>query len=174
MTTEAQPAPTANRGFLWWLSVILAPIGLFGGPIEIANMVSGVVAWHGPIGYIVNFWSENISVHFANVFGLITNFFHVPPLSEFVVSYLTLGILLCTSMLRASTLLGIKVPPLMLVFALLPGIFTWPAALFSAGPALLQKKSRGPALLILAPFLIFVVLWIINALWTQPSATVAP
>jgi hypothetical protein len=175
MTTEAQPIDaTANRGFVWWLSVILAPIGLFGGPIEIANMVSGVVAWHGPIGYIVNFWSENISVHFAALFGVITNFFHIAPLSDFVVSYLTLGILLCTSTLRALTLLGLKFPAWGLVMALAPGIFTWPAAVFSLAPALLEKRGRPAALLVLAPFLIFVVLWIINALWAQPGATVAP
>jgi hypothetical protein len=77
-------------------------------------------------------------------------------------------------MLRAMTLLGHKFPWYGLAMALLPGIFTWPAALLSAGPALMQKKSRGAALLILAPFLLFVVLWIINALWAQPGATVAP
>jgi hypothetical protein len=144
---------------------MLAPIGVFGGPVEIANMVSGVVKWRGPIGYIVNFWSENISVHFANVFGLLTGLFNAPPLSDLVVSYLTLGILLCTSLLRAATLLGHKVSPLMIVLAVLPGIFTWPAVMFSAVPAFMEKKSRGPALLILAPFLIFLLLWIINALW---------
>jgi hypothetical protein len=165
MTVEAQPIAIANRGFLWWLSVILAPIGLFGGPIEIANMVSGLVEWRGPIGYAVNFWSENVSVHFANLFGLLTGLFNIAPLSDLVVSYLTLGILLCTSLLRASTLLGVKISPMMLIFGLLPGIFAWPAAVFSAGPAFLEKKSRGPATLILAPFLIFVGLWIVNALW---------
>ena len=165
MTAEPQPVATTNRDFVWWLSAILAPIGLFGGPIEIANMVSGVVEWRGPIGYLVNFWSENISIHFANVFGLLTGLFSVPPLSDFVVSYLTLGILLCTSLLRAATLLGHRFSPLMIVLAVLPGIFTWPAVVFSAAPAFLQKKSRGPAILILAPFLIFPVLFIINALW---------
>ncbi len=165
MTTDAQPVGTANRDFVWWLSVILAPIGLFGGPIEIANMVSGVVAWRGPIGYLVNFWAENISIHFANVFGLLTGLFSVPPLSDFVVSYLTLGILFCTSLLRAATLLGHRFSPLGLAAAIVPGIFTWPAVVFSAGPAFLQKKSRGPATLVLAPFFIFFLLWIVNALW---------
>lgn len=165
MTTSAQPVDaTANRGFIWWLSVILAPIGLFGGPIEIANMVSGIVEWQGPIGYLVNFWSENISVHFANVFGLITNFFHIPPLSDLVVSYLTLGVLLCTSMLRAMTLMQIKVPPAMLWLVLPTGIFAWPSVFLQLG-ALREKKSRGPMLLILAPFLLFLVLWGVNALW---------
>ena len=109
MTIEARPAQTTeHRSLLWWFSVVLAPIGLFGGPIEIANMVSGVVQWHGPIGYLVNFWSENISVHFANVFGLLTNLVHIPPLSDFVVSYLTLGILLCTSFLRAAAMISAR------------------------------------------------------------------
>lgn len=166
MTAAAQPTDvTVDRGLVWWLSVILAPIGLFGGPIELANMVSGVVTWHGPIGYIVNFWSDNISVHFAALFGVITGFFHLPPLSDIVVSYLTLGVLFCTSMLRAATLLGHKFPAHVLIMALVPGIFTWPAVFLSAGPALMQKRSRGPALLILAPFLLFVLLWLLNVLW---------
>ena len=165
MTTEAQPIQTtANRGFIWWLSVVLAPIGLFGGPIEIANMVSGVVEWRGPIGYIVNFWSENVSVHFANVFGLVTNFFNIPPLSDLVVSYLTLGVLFCTSMLRAMTLLRRDVPPLMLWLVLPTGVFAWPVVFLQLG-GLFEKKSRGATLLILAPFLLFVVLWLINAVW---------
>ncbi|MBL8545068.1 MAG: hypothetical protein JNL81_01315 [Hyphomonadaceae bacterium] len=164
MTDASQPASTANRGFLWWLSVILAPIGLFGGPIEIANMVSGVVEWHGPIGYLVNFWSENISVHFANVFGLITNVFHIRPLSDIVVSYLTLGVLFISSMLRAIALMQIKLPPLMLWLVLPTAIFAWPAV-FLQLDGLLHKKSRGPTLLILAPFLLFLVLWLINAVW---------
>ena len=166
MTIEARPAQTTeHRSLLWWFSVILAPTGLFGGPIEIANMVSGVVQWHGPIGYLVNFWSENISVHFANVFGLLTNVVHIPPLSDFVVSYLTLGILLCTSFLRAAAMLGHKFSPLQLVAAIVPGIFMWPGAIVSVAPAFLKKESRGPALLILAPFALFVVLFVINALW---------
>lgn len=166
-TADAQPIPTEKRGFLWWLSAILAPIGLFGGPVEIANMVSGVVEWRGPIGYLVNFWSENVSVHFANVFGLVTNLFNLPPLSDVVVSYLTLGVLFCTSMLRAATLMGIKLSPLMLIFALLPSVFIWPAALWHAVPAFMEKKSRGPAILIMAPFLIFLVLFLINAVWAN-------
>lgn len=166
MTVETQSAQTIeNRGLLWWLSTILAPIGLFGGPIEIANMVSGVVQWRGPIGYLVNFWSQNISVHFANVFGLLTNVVDVPQLSDFVVSYLTLGILLCTSFLRAAAMLGHKFSPLQLVAAIVPGIFMWPGAIVSVAPAFLKKESRGPALLILAPFALFVVLFVINALW---------
>jgi hypothetical protein len=165
MTAETQPIDaTAHRGILWWLSVILAPIGLFGGPIEIASMVSGLVTWHGPVGYIVNFWSENISIHFANLFGVITNFLHFPPLSDVVVSYLTLGILLCTSTLRAMTLMQIKVPPPMLWLVLPTGIFAWPVVFLQLG-ALREKRSRGPMLLILAPFLIFLVLFAINAAW---------
>ncbi|MBC7769269.1 MAG: hypothetical protein H7124_10825 [Phycisphaerales bacterium] len=166
MTDAAQPAPTANRGFIWWLSVILAPIGLFGGPIEIANMVSGVVEWRGPIGYLVNFWSENVSVHFANVFGLITNFFNIRPLSDIVVSYLTLGVLFISSTLRAIALMQIKLPPLMLWLVLPTAIFAWPAV-FLQLDGLLHKKSRGPTLLILAPFLLFLVLFAINAVWAN-------
>jgi len=167
MTAEAQPVdPTANRGFLWWLSVILAPIGILGGPIELANMTSGLVEWDGPVGYLVNFWSENISVHFANVFGLITNFLHIRPLSDIVVSYLTLGILLITSMLRAITLMQIKLPPLMLWLVLPTAIFAWPVV-FLQLDGLFHKKSRGPTLLILAPFLLFLVLFAINAVWAH-------
>lgn len=166
MTVEAQPTKTTeHRSRLWWLSVILAPIGLFGGPIEIANMVSGVVQWRGPIGYLVNFWSANISVHFANVFGLLTGFFHIPPFSDFLVSYLTLGVLLCTSFLRAASMLGHKFSLLQLAAALVPGIVMWPGAIFSIAPAFLKRESRGAALLVLAPFALFIVLFVINALW---------
>lgn len=165
MTSDAHTIRPTDRGALWWATVILAPIGLFGGPIEIANMVSGIVQWRGPIGYLVNFWSENVSVHFANVFGVLTGLFHIPPLSDFVVSYLTLGILLCTSFLRAASMLGHRFSTLQLVAAIVPGIFMWPGAIISVAPGFLKKESRGPALLILAPFALFLVLFVINALW---------
>ncbi len=166
MNSEAHTIRPTDRGVIWWLSVILAPIGLFGGPIEIANMVSGMVEWHGPIGYLVHFWSENISVHFANVFGLITSFFHIPPLSDFVVSYLTLGVLLIASMLRAMSLMRIKLPPLMLWLVLPTAIISWPVV-FLQLDGLLHKGSRGATLLILAPFLLFLVLFAINAVWAH-------
>jgi hypothetical protein len=167
VTAEAQPVDaTANRGILWWLGVILAPIGILGGPIELANMTSGLIQWNGPVGYLVHFWSENISVHFANVFGLITNVFHIPPLSDLVVSYLTLGILLLTSMLRAISLMRIKLPSLMLWLVLPTAILSWPIV-FLQLDGLLHKKSRGPTLLILAPFLLFLVLFAVNVVWAH-------
>jgi hypothetical protein len=39
-----------KRDFSWWVTAILAPLGILGGPIAIAEMFKGLIKWKGPIG----------------------------------------------------------------------------------------------------------------------------
>jgi hypothetical protein len=71
-----------KRTLLWWICAALAPLGLVGGPIELATLSSGLIQWHGPLGYIVDFWHSTISEPFhvllSSAFHLAQDLFKMP------------------------------------------------------------------------------------------------
>jgi hypothetical protein len=93
-----------QRGLVWWVTTILAPIGVLGGPITIASITSAMVAWHGPVGYLVHFWSENIGAPFATMFALIAQWVRLPAPPSWLTDYLTLGVILAGGNMRAAAI----------------------------------------------------------------------
>lgn len=94
-------AEESKHGVFWWLSATLMPLGILSGPVGIASMLEGFIEWHGPFGLAINYWEVFVSQPFGVVFGQITSFFTLPPLSKFWVDYFSLGILLRLSVLRS-------------------------------------------------------------------------
>jgi hypothetical protein len=96
---------STRRSLLWWISTTLAPVGIIGGPLEIANMLAGIIEWHGPIAYIVQYWDSTFGKTFATLFNWLAAIAGLPDLPAWLSDYLTLGALFSISLIRAITLL---------------------------------------------------------------------
>jgi hypothetical protein len=183
-----------DRGLLWWITAILAPVGVVGGPLAIADLVSGVIEWHGWIGFLVSFWEEKVSGPFGAVFGVIFDLLRLPRLSEAFVDYLTIGVLASSSFFRAATLfypfdqlnLGSAqrfksiVIPIFIAVSLPLWAVLWPILVFSIlvtcigaywSTATTEERKIASAVLVysLAPFAIFALLWALNTFVTLPG-----
>lgn len=90
------------RGIWWWLAFALAPLGVIGGAIEIVSIFSGVIEWHGWIGYVEEFWTENIGSKFDTLFRAIASILTLPTPPEWLLNYLTLGVLFVSAGARAA------------------------------------------------------------------------
>jgi len=103
MTHDAAPQspPAARKTFGWWVAAILTPAGLIGGPLAVADMFAGAIQWNGWVKYLVVFWDEKVSHAFGIVFNFVAAKFDLPTVAESTVDYLTLGILLSGSFIRA-------------------------------------------------------------------------
>lgn len=111
MTEATAGTPAKKHTIGWWLAAIIAPIGIVGGPIAIADMVAGAIQWNGWIGYLVAFWDENVSKSFGVVLNFVASIIRIPALNELTVDYITLGILLFGGFVRAIELLPLPGTP---------------------------------------------------------------
>lgn len=160
-------AKEAKRGFLWWLTAITAPIGIFGGPIAIANMLSDVIEWKGWIAYLVSFWDENIADPFRTLIDFIAQRFSLPAPPAELVDYLILGILMAVSIQRALQLVGERRTLLGRISAVFFAILIWPAvAILMILVSLIFADARKlpETWLTLAPFGLFLGLYAANAM----------
>lgn len=184
-----------SRSVGWWIAAALAPVGIFGGPIAIANLFAGLIEWRGWIGYLVNFWDENISEPVHRIVGFLALHLNFPQPDEITINYGILGALFCSSMARASGLLktgeetndGRRGFGSIVTSALL-GVFlflAWPLLAFGFTAPIFRRLginilSDDPvetmdttddtfAFLTLAPFLIFLGLFLANFGLSQHS-----
>ncbi|MBL8545462.1 MAG: hypothetical protein JNL81_03310 [Hyphomonadaceae bacterium] len=172
-----------KRGFWWWLSAWLTPIGIAGGPVALADLFAGVVRWNGWIAYLINFWDEHISSVFGLLFDYVAGLLRFPPLAEWQTDYLTLGILFAGAYGRSITLNRSPDPglrnPFLMSFLLAVLIFVWPLSMVAFSWQLVELMRGAepdandvatfgegkiiPTLgLVLAPFITFVVLFFLN------------
>jgi hypothetical protein len=156
----------AKRGFLWWLTAITAPIGIFGGPLAIANMLSDVIRWKGWIAYLVSFWDENIAGPFRTVIAFVALRLSLPIPPAELVDYLILGVLMAVSIQRALQLVGERQSILARLSSVFFSIIIWPAAIFALFiAALFPAVHKFPETwLTLAPFGLFLALYAVNAI----------
>lgn len=182
----------SQRGILWWFSAITAPIGILGGPIAIADMFAGVIEWKGWVGYFATYWGEHISHPFGVLLHAFAQRFSIPSPPEYLVDYLTLGVLFAASHIRSvmmvlspvaenrfgMSLLAVVVAPLVvLIWPLsLLGALVFPVMAHDMGRRAQRAKTdqiRDYALrtrkamyahfvLLLAPFALFLVLFVLN------------
>lgn len=155
----------------WWLGWILAPLGIFGGPIAIANFSSDLIEWRGPIGYLVNWWDAKISGPFGLALNQLLTRYELPNLTEWMVDYTVIGWLLLWSAIRAgqTTLNPIKWYQTPLLILMIPfWIIQWPIFLIVLLFQTIRTdwdKGRFFALQALSPFGVFLVLWGVNTFW---------
>lgn len=167
-----------RRGVWWWITAILAPIGVLAGPIAIAKMLSGLIEWGGPFGFAVAYWEEFVAVHFRTVFGWLAGLVSLPPPPEWLSDYLTIGILLTSSLFRAIALTpnaddpGKRLSAYDWISLLSYTLFFWPLALLHTIQALFEEILYGDTrpiwsrnFLTFAPFLIFLFMFVINQIY---------
>ena len=132
-------ADTEKRSIWWWLGAVLTPLGIIGGPVELANLFSGLIEWHGPIGFVVEFWRNNIALPFHSILQYLVDsiltVIHFPrfQLPWWISDYIVLGILSFSSYARSiiflykesSPLVIYENKPKLLVHAL-KYLFLWP------------------------------------------------
>lgn len=154
-----------HRGVSWWLSALLAPIGLLGSPIAIAAMLQDLIIWNGPIGFIVHFWSENVRPPFSFLSGELTNYLSLPQPPKFLIDYLIMSLLITTGYLRARIL----IPKHGIVHILGQSFlyfFLWPIGVIGVLVSVARHgvRSWSALTLTLGPFVIFLCLWMANFL----------
>jgi hypothetical protein len=83
----------------FWIRWIVAPAGVVGATTTFIDLFNGLIEWNGFIGYISNYWSQNISSKFDQLFSHTFALLNLPPPSPWLSQYLTLGLLfyLCGS-----------------------------------------------------------------------------
>lgn len=200
-TATTKRASEHKRDFWWWLTAILAPIGILGGPIAIAEMLNGFIEWHGPIGYVVSWWGAHISVPFHGIFVWLAGLLSIdlPPWTKWITDYVALGILLSWNFLRAFALFPWSGQQPMskefLALSFSAGLL-WPVfVIWLLFPAIRQRARMHEAVevarewpedarddlfrtvrdmftsewLTLAPFILFLVLWGLNAFIPAPT-----
>ncbi len=106
----------------WWLVAIFAPVGIIGGPVALADLFAGIIRWRGPIPYLLAFWDENIGTPFAQLLAFIASLIHLPSPTEVISDYLTLSILLISSVVRASRLIPLELEDRLAAMPLPPDI----------------------------------------------------
>jgi len=94
-----------RRGFWWWATAILTPVGFVGGPLAIADILAGLIHWNGWLGYLVHYWDEYVSEPFRLILTYIANGLSLPRPPELLVDYVALGVLLVAGFLRALVLI---------------------------------------------------------------------
>ncbi|HPI47605.1 MAG TPA: hypothetical protein PLH23_05005 [Hyphomonadaceae bacterium] len=179
-----------DKPWWWFVFWILAPLGVLGGPLAIADLFAGVIEWHGWVGYLVSFWDENVSQPFGAVFGAIADFLHVPRFTEEFVDYIALGTLCITGMLRPFLLLEPKLITTkdwtlggalwrFVGFCIVVLIWPVPVALFlmMTGRELVEGLEAGldghlagmvaAVAMAFGPFALFLALWAANT-WAAP------
>lgn len=157
--------PVRSRGIVWWFAAILSPIGVAGGPIAIAQLLAGIVEWHGLIGYLVTLWSENIRPPFQTLGTWITDQFELPAPPALILDYIIIGLLVSTSYMRARFLIP-KHSGVYILGQSAAYLFAWPISIVLLLVSAFREGVRSwPAfLLTLAPFALFFMLWAVNAL----------
>jgi hypothetical protein len=152
----------------------MTPIGIFSGPIAMAEMLSDVITWNGPINYIVGWWGEHVSEPVHNVLSWLSGIFYItlPGWFKYVSDYIILSSLLYTSYLRADALLGRKIRYNMIND--IPDFLIWPVLAFlNIGIVFFNFISwifgkpfqAQNEILNTAPFLIFLLLFLANTLY---------
>lgn len=162
------PNTHTRRGFFWWLTAILAPLGILAGPIGIASMLSGFIEWHGPIGYAVEFWSQFVRPPFATIFQFLANYLHFPEVGPKMLDYLTLGVLLLSSVSRTRGAFspGTSEISFERFFQVFFVFIAWPFIFLALAIDLVAKRFKDAAdWFALTPFVIFIVLWVANGLF---------
>jgi hypothetical protein len=187
--TEAKPKK--RRTWFWWLAAITAPLGILGGPIAIAEMFAGTIKWHGPAGFLVAFWDEKVSAPFHAVFAWMAGLIGVPPFKEFYVDYFVVSLLAAGTFFRALTMWDVFAEssfnpswkltlllfaaaiffwPVIYASVLLLFVVTAPMAMFDwRASADMRRELWSLGTLILAPFLLFMILFLANVLLFSPS-----
>ncbi len=103
--SDAEGKRENPRTLGWWIVAILTPIGIFGGPIALADLFAGVIDWRGPIPYLLAYWDEHVSAPFETILSFVASFVSLPRPPEIATDYLTLSILLAGSLIRSRGLL---------------------------------------------------------------------
>ena len=159
-----------ERSFFGWVTLILAPLGIFGGPLAIASMMSHLIKWQGPFGYAIHFWKEEIHEPFRNILEWIAHWIHIPKPPSLIIDYVVLSLLATSSYLRATYLVPKNsVWPSLKNAALY--LFFWPIQTLSVFLSVMREgvKSWPRLLLTFAPFLGFFLLWLSNALFNKAA-----
>lgn len=84
--------------------MILTPIGILGGPIAGADLVSGVIEWKGFFPYLLAYWDIYVSAPLSRIVGAVAEFLNFPEPPETLIDYFTLSVLLVASFIRARKL----------------------------------------------------------------------
>jgi hypothetical protein len=84
--------------------MILTPVGILGGPIAGADLVSGVIEWKGIFPYILAYWDIYVSAPLSRIVGAVAELLKFPEPPEILVDYFTLSVLLFASFFRARKL----------------------------------------------------------------------
>lgn len=111
--TDRPSTGAQRRSFWWWLGAVLAPLGILGGPVAMADLFSGLIEWRGPIGFLVSYWDRAISEPFHRIFQFVVD--SIPwdlSFPAWFSDYVALGILLVTSLYRALFLIVAYFPTL--------------------------------------------------------------
>ena len=78
----------------------MTPVGIIGGPLTIANMLSGIIEWQGIPQYLVNWWEIAVSEPMGRILGWLFGLVSLPQPPRFVADYLTLGLIYATTVFR--------------------------------------------------------------------------
>jgi hypothetical protein len=156
-----------GRGISWWLSAILAPIGLLGSPIAIAVTLQDLIVWNGPIGFVVHFWSENVRPPFSFLFGELADYLSLPHPPKVFIDYIVMSLMITTGYLRARILIP-KHGTLHILGQSLLYLLLWPVAVIGVLVSVARHgvRSWSALILTLGPFFIFICLWMANLLLT--------
>jgi hypothetical protein len=176
-----------GRGAWWWFMAILAPIGILGGPIAIAEMFSELIYWKSPIQYIVQWWGVHISEPFHRIFEWFAQLaglnLPLPSWTKWVTDYVVLGLLFFGNEVRAWTLYAYRQESgaksgFNHVSRFAIAVLFWPRQVMVTFLNLMQRadersKDTTNALgehdnairnfvLVLAPFALYFLLWLVN------------
>ena len=96
--------PRKRRTLWWWFTAIVTPLGIVGGPLALADMLSGVIQWNGWIGFATAYWDLYVSEPFGVVIQYVAQLFGIASVPPFVSDYLALGVLYVAAGIRVSSL----------------------------------------------------------------------
>ncbi len=151
---------------LWWVSVILGPIGVFGGSLSLASLASGIIHWNGPIEFLVLFWTNNISIHFDTIFGWIASKLHLQTPPRWLSDYLIFGVLFASRYLSAWMSIDTPQVPgdLPRVVKFLEHVLFWPFTIYGTIRTFftLGVRSWPGVIVTFGSMIIFGLLWILN------------
>lgn len=94
-----------TRGIRWWLAAALAPIGIFGGPLALADLVAGLIEWKSWIAFLVHYWDVYVSDSVKAVLDWVAAQLALPRIPELVADYITVGLITATGNFRTRALL---------------------------------------------------------------------
>ncbi|MDC7696163.1 hypothetical protein PQU94_17950 [Asticcacaulis sp. DXS10W] len=159
-----EDAGQKKRGILGWATLAMTPLGILAGPISIASMVSHLIEWHGPAGYIVNFWKEEIRPPFRAsiewLLSLVEPWLHIPKPPDALVDYIIVSLLLTSCYLRATYLVPKNDLRHTILNSLMYLMF-WPLVAMGVIISICREgvKSWPRLSLTFAPIIGFLLLW---------------